>query len=114
MTADEFWSSTFTAQEKLLFQRVCRALLKKTFIVRDKDEDNRRMYFFAAKYADFFSILTIPFCDPTYCPVISLSSGQNISLLSFFSTFPPSLLLSFFLGNSFRGPPGILKQKETY
>ena len=55
MTADEFWSSTFTAQEKLLFQRVCRSLLKKTFIVRDKDEDNRRMYFFAAKYADFFS-----------------------------------------------------------
>ena len=44
MTADEYWSSTFTSQEKLLFQRVCRTLLKKTFIVRDKDDDNRRMY----------------------------------------------------------------------
>ncbi len=53
MTADEYWSSTFTSQEKLLFQRVCRTLLKKTFIVRDKDEDNRRMYFFASKYSDF-------------------------------------------------------------
>ncbi len=53
MTADEYWSSTFTAQEKLLFQRVCRTLLKKTFIVRDKDEDSRRMYFFASKYSDF-------------------------------------------------------------
>ena len=55
MTADEYWSSTFTAQEKLLFQRVCRTLLKKTFIVRDKDEDNRRMYFFASKYSDFLT-----------------------------------------------------------
>lgn len=53
MTADEYWSSTFTAQEKLLFQRVCRTLLKKTFIVRDKDEDNRRMYFFASANSDF-------------------------------------------------------------
>ena len=55
MTADEFWSSTFTSQEKLFFQRVCRSLLKNTFIVRDKDEDNRRMYFFAVKYNDFLS-----------------------------------------------------------
>lgn len=55
MTADEYWSTTFTSQEKLLFQRVCRTLLKKTFIVRDKDEDNRRMYFFASKYSDFFT-----------------------------------------------------------
>lgn len=55
MTADEYWSSTFTSQEKLLFQRVCRTLLKKTFIVRDKDEDNRRMYFFASKYSDFLT-----------------------------------------------------------
>lgn len=55
MTADEYWSSTFTAQEKLLFQRVCRTLLKKTFIVRDKDEENRKMYFFASKYSDFLA-----------------------------------------------------------
>lgn len=55
MTADEYWSSTFTSQEKLLFQRVCRTLLKKTFIVRDKDEDNRKMYFFASKYSDFLA-----------------------------------------------------------
>lgn len=55
MTADEYWSSTFTSQEKRLFQRVCRTLLKKTFIVRDKDEDNRRMYFFASKYSDFLA-----------------------------------------------------------
>ena len=55
MTADEYWFTTFTSQEKLLFQRVCRTLLKKTFIVRDKGEDNRRMYFFASKYSDFFT-----------------------------------------------------------
>lgn len=55
MTADEYWSSTFTSQEKLLFQRVCRTLLRKTFIVRDKDEENRKMYFFASKYSDFLS-----------------------------------------------------------
>ena len=55
MTADEYWSSTFTSQEKILFQRVCRTLLKKTFIVRDKDEDNPKMYFFASKYSDFLT-----------------------------------------------------------
>lgn len=55
MTADEYWSSTFTSQEKLLFQRVCRTLLRKTFIVRDKDEENRKMYFFSSKYSDFLT-----------------------------------------------------------
>lgn len=55
MTLDDYWSSTFTAQEKLLFQRVCRTLLKRTFIVRDKDEDSRKMYFFASKNSDFLA-----------------------------------------------------------
>lgn len=55
MTLDEYWSSTFTSQEKLLFQRVCRTLLKRTFIVRDKDEDSRKMYFFASKYSEFLA-----------------------------------------------------------
>lgn len=55
MIFDEYWSSTFTSQEKLLFQKVCRTLLKKTFIVRDKDEENRKMYFFGSKYSDFLS-----------------------------------------------------------
>lgn len=55
MTADEYWSSTFTSSEKLLFQRVCRTLLKKTFIVRGKDDESRKMYFFASKYSDFLS-----------------------------------------------------------
>jgi len=55
MTINEYWDTSFTSSEKLLFQKCCRVLLKKTFIVRDKDDENRKMYYFISKNTDFFS-----------------------------------------------------------
>lgn len=45
----------FTSSDKEVFQRVCRKLLKSTFIVKDKDEDSRKLYTFAAKNEDIVS-----------------------------------------------------------
>ena len=45
----------FTSSEKELFQKSCRRLLKTTFIVRDKDDDSKKVYFFVSKNEDAFS-----------------------------------------------------------
>ncbi|MCD8122858.1 MAG: DUF4194 domain-containing protein [Clostridiales bacterium] len=50
----EYWES-YTSSEKEQFQKICRRLLKQTFIVRDKDEDNKRAYFFVSKRPEPFS-----------------------------------------------------------
>ena len=52
---DEYWNSEFTSSEKQLFQKCARKLLEKTFIVRDKDEENRKMFYFVSKNSDFFT-----------------------------------------------------------
>ena len=52
---DEYWNSEFTSSEKQFFQKCARKLLEKTFIVRDKDEENRRMFYFISKNSDFFT-----------------------------------------------------------
>ena len=41
--------------EKATYQKICRVLLKQTFIVCDRNEESRRMYFFAKKYEEMFS-----------------------------------------------------------
>lgn len=50
----EYWES-YTSFEKEQFQKICRRLLKQTFIVRDKDEENKRAYFFVSKRPEPFS-----------------------------------------------------------
>ena len=50
---EEHWDN-YTSSEKEQFQRAARRLLKNTFIVRDKDDDNRKIYFFVAKRPDPF------------------------------------------------------------
>ncbi|MCI6731485.1 MAG: DUF4194 domain-containing protein [Lachnospiraceae bacterium] len=50
----EYWDN-FTSSEKDMFQRVCRRLLKNTFIVRDKDDENRKAYFFVSKNPEPFT-----------------------------------------------------------
>lgn len=50
----EYWDS-YTSSEKEQFQKTCRRLLKQTFIVRDKDEENKRAYFFVSKRPEPFS-----------------------------------------------------------
>ena len=52
---NEYWNSEFTSSDKQFFQKCARVLLKKTFIVRDKDEENRKMFYFVSKNSDFFS-----------------------------------------------------------
>jgi hypothetical protein len=44
-----------TSTEKDMFQRSCRKLLKQTFIVRDKDEENKKLYYFASKRPEIFT-----------------------------------------------------------
>ena len=48
MSIEEFWEG-YTSSERDLFQRACRRLLKHTFIVRDKDEENKKAYYFISK-----------------------------------------------------------------
>ncbi len=52
---NEYWNTEFTSSEKQFFQKCARVILKKTFIVRDKDEENRKMFYFVSKNSDFFS-----------------------------------------------------------
>lgn len=44
----------FSTADKLQFQKVCRNLLKTTFIVRDKDDDQRKYFNFVRRYKYLF------------------------------------------------------------
>lgn len=55
MNMEEYWND-YTSSEKDLFQKSCRRLLKSTFIVRDKDEENKKAYYFISKKPEPFSI----------------------------------------------------------
>lgn len=55
MNIEEYWSD-YTSTEKELFQKSCRRLLKSTFIVRDRDEENKRAYYFISKKPEPFSV----------------------------------------------------------
>jgi len=54
MSIKEFWEE-YTSSERDLFQRSCRRLLKQTFIVRDKDDENKKLYYFVSKRPEPFS-----------------------------------------------------------
>ena len=54
MSIEDIWEN-LTSSEKDTFQRSCRKLLKQTFIVRDKDEENKRMYYFVSKRPEIFT-----------------------------------------------------------
>lgn len=51
----EQYLEQFTSSEREMFQRACRRLLKQTFIVRDKNEESKRLYFFINKNPEPFS-----------------------------------------------------------
>lgn len=55
MRLDEYWED-FTSSERDLFQKSCRRLLKNTFIVCDKDVENKNVYYFISKRAEVFSL----------------------------------------------------------
>ena len=52
MNIVEAWDD-FTSSEKLMFQNCCRKILRRTFLVRDKQED-RKHYFFVVNHIDVF------------------------------------------------------------
>lgn len=54
MNIETMWED-LTSSEKDMFQRSCRRLLKQTFIVRDKDEENKKLYYFASKRPEIFT-----------------------------------------------------------
>ena len=45
----------FTSGEREIFMRACRRLESQTYIVKEKDEDNRKLYAFVAKNEDIIS-----------------------------------------------------------
>lgn len=54
MSLETMWED-LTSSEKDMFQRSCRRFLKQTFIVRDKDEENKKLYYFASKRPEIFT-----------------------------------------------------------
>lgn len=54
MSIESMWED-LTSSEKDMFQRSCRRLLKQTFIVRDKDEENKKLYYFTSKRPEIFT-----------------------------------------------------------
>ncbi len=57
MNFEGTWSD-FSTNERDMFQKVCRKLLKQTFIVREKEEE-KRLYYFVSKNSDAFSMYLI-------------------------------------------------------
>lgn len=55
MGMDAYWED-YTSSEKSMFTKACRRLLKGTFVVRDKDEDSRKLYYFITKRPDPISL----------------------------------------------------------
>ncbi|SMP42339.1 DUF4194 domain-containing protein [Fibrobacter sp. UWB10] len=59
-TINEMWDD-LTSSEQLVFKKSCRRLLKETFIVRDKDDDNRKLFFFIkaneALFSDYLNLM---------------------------------------------------------
>ena len=55
MSIEEYWND-YTSKEKDLFQKSCRRLLKSTFIVRDKNEEHKKAYYFISKKPEPFSL----------------------------------------------------------
>lgn len=52
MNIIETWDD-FTSSDKIMFQNCCRKIMRRTFLVRDKQED-RKQYFFVVKHIDTF------------------------------------------------------------
>ncbi|MEE3485684.1 MAG: DUF4194 domain-containing protein [Bacteroidales bacterium] len=59
-TINEMWEN-LTTSEQLVFKKCSRRLLKETFIVRDKDEDSRKLFFFIkpneALFSDYLNLM---------------------------------------------------------
>lgn len=67
--------------EKTTFQKVCRILLKQTFLVRDRSEEYRKLYFFVRKhqemFTDYFSYMGYEVVIDQDNKVAMLRNGRN-------------------------------------
>ncbi len=55
MGFEEIWDE-YTSSERDMFQKSVRRLLKQTFIVRDRDDDSKKSYYFVSKRSEPFSV----------------------------------------------------------
>ena len=62
MGFEEIWNE-YTSSEKDMFQKSVRRLLKQTFIVRDRDEDSKKAYYFVSKRFSVPGIYRIRYCN---------------------------------------------------
>lgn len=79
---EEFWDG-FSSNEKEQFQRVSRRLLKNTFIVRDKDDESRKMYYFVSKnreaLSEYFKYIGFDIFVDNSNGVVMLQNDPSIS-----------------------------------
>lgn len=79
----DFWDN-FTSSEKEKFQKICRRLLKQTFIVREKDEESRQAYYFVSNkteaFSDYFGYIGFDVIVDRDNGVVMLRSYNNISV----------------------------------
>lgn len=71
----------YTSSERETFQRACRRLLKQTFIVRDRNEESRKLYFFISKnpapFSEYFQLIGFDIVVDRNNGVIMLSNYGN-------------------------------------
>lgn len=79
----EQYMEDYTASEREMFQRTCRKLLKQTFIVRDRNEESRKMYFFISKnpapISEYFQLIGFDVVVDRNNGVIMLTNFSNES-----------------------------------
>ncbi len=77
----EQYMEDYTSGERETFQRACRRLLKQTFIVRDRNEESRKLYFFISKnpapFSEYFQLIGFDIVVDRNNGVIMLSNYEN-------------------------------------
>lgn len=77
----EQYMEEYTSSERETFQRACRRLLKQTFIVRDRNEESRRLYFFISRnpapFSEYFQLIGFDIVVDRNNGVIMLSNYES-------------------------------------
>lgn len=77
----EQYMEDYTSSERETFQRACRRLLKQTFIVRDRNEESRKLYFFISRnpapFSEYFQMIGFDIVVDRNNGVIMLSNYES-------------------------------------
>lgn len=77
----EQYMEDYTSSERETFQRACRRLLKQTFIVRDRNEESRKLYFFISRnpapFSEYFQLIGFDIVVDRNNGVIMLSNYES-------------------------------------